>query len=242
MQNLDFYLDQMYHRVGKNAAKWDSRVDPVALFNMAGRELLSKRRWSFLATSTTIVGVADQNYILLPEDFESLESAVVEGSGLGLGSIELRTPEVIAKLRQAQAGTQRYGFVAAVGGSQSQASPTVPARRKLELWPTPDTDGTPSITLQYRRGWVDFASTGDGLKVPNLPSTFHNALTLGCRVFAHEYLSPEIPASDRPRYEQAVLELWEADEDQQTDMGVPIGGVRRDTDDCLPRFPIIIGS
>lgn len=230
MKNAGWYITQMKHRVGSNT--WDSRVDPWDVFNLAGADLADARPWSLLHTTVKVQAVAGQDFIPMPHDFAEIVSATVEG--IGVGGVQLVSPDTIRKL--AQRGRTYVGWwFLAVDGSLPQTSAGVPALVRASIYPTPSEAASPTISLTYRRRWVDLVESVDDDRVPNLPRQFHRALTLACRVWAWEYLKPEQEAPDRAAYMAEIERLWTSGELTQTDFGPMVGGVTaaREDDDTL---------
>lgn len=128
-----------------------------AVINQGVRDLSTLFRWPFLATSSTVAMVADQQAYAMPADLQSIEKVVVTG--------EQRT---LSELSPARAWGE-------YGGKFGTA--TVPESffiwgSSLYMVPIP-TDATKSITLYYYRFATEL--TND-TSVPEWAAPFHQIL------------------------------------------------------------------
>lgn len=171
MRTAQQMVDLITLRLGQTP---DSRHDLWADLNEAGREVFTQIPWNMRrAAPTTLVAVASQEFIALPSDWAQLDS--VNPQNAGSWSVQLVTIADIMRMRSTpgtfDAGTTFIAFGAWVTQAAVNASPT----QRCEIYPTPTTNGSPTLNVTYLRRWRELSS-GSGTDLPNIPNEFEAAL------------------------------------------------------------------
>lgn len=224
-KNLAYYIDLLEQSVG---GRIDSRQDKVQLINDAGEYLCSMHPWKFLYRPPADLDfVADQAYITtaegLPSDVREVIHIDVPNS--------LDTTVQLASLKEVlyfrgSALDDPFRYYAALVFTD-QSSTTVTQQPRLELWPTPNTNTSGALKLEYRAGWTVMDDTTDYNSVPNLPLAMEPLFTSLLQVYArgavdrrkplHQYLSEFESSSILDNYKKRYGSV-------QGNLGQPVGG------------------
>lgn len=185
------YIAQMRHALGKTPS---AQLNLFEVFNRAGRALVTCHDWTWRDAVATLPAVADQNWVALPEDYGRFLSVTVPASG-SYPSIVVVSLAEIARRRAMLAQADNSGVVhMALPTRADRANLEVASTYKAELWPTPTTAASPTITLRYLRGWSSIPSA-DPNRVPDIPEYFEQALADIARVYValQENFDPNDP-------------------------------------------------
>lgn len=150
--------------------------------NQAGTQLCQESPWWWLREGPhDFAAVADQDFIDLPDDFDSV-AAITTGTS---AAVEQVTPDFIMRMQAGSvvaSGSTGTAYVSFVTWSKQTGGETEPRPRMLH-WPTPTADGSPTYSILYRRKWKPL-TTSDNTAIPNVPAGALPALTAGCRALA----------------------------------------------------------
>lgn len=217
-------LDQAEHAAG---APLDPRLDDVV--NQAGRYMCAMNPWAFLERPPVELDfVANQNYVLLPDDFDQLVSLDVP---VGIQtSVILTSIARILNLR-ANTWTEPFNYYVALEYPAQESVDEPPPKARLAIFPTPGTTESGGLHLQYRAGWVDLVDMDDAA---NTPAKFDALLVQIVRAFALGYSDERRgPGSVAQRLEPIesstmVRRLKENDSLDQQNLGRMDGGMLTD--------------
>lgn len=179
MQPAGDLVNEGLHAIGKTILTVDSRLKPWAVFNRAGQAVFTRHRWSWRSQTETLTAVADQGFIALPYDFAAM-TAVSAPSGAN--QVQVVSRARIMELLQssvAYAGSGGCWYVC-FDGWDRQVNPELLPLPRMDIYPTPTTAGTPTLTLEYQRMWRRILAS-DPNGIPNLPDRMEWALVLKCR-------------------------------------------------------------
>lgn len=221
MQGAIDLINEGLHAVGRTITSVDSRIKPWAVFNRAGNAVFTRHRWSWRSQEVTLAAVADQSYITLPQDFSAMV-AVTSTSG----TVQVVSRARILELQQSAVTTSgNGGWFLCFDGWDRQANPELLPLPRLDVYPTPTADGTPTLTLEYQRTWRRMVAT-DPSGIPNLPDRLEWALVLKCRSM-FKALHFEDPGAEEALYESEIQRLIVEDVPQMN-----YGRMRGGADEC----------
>lgn len=174
MMTVAQFIASMDHCLGRTAK---AEVPALVSFNQAGRHLFDAHDWAWRFSECTVRAVAGQTTIELPMDFGDCLTCRVSNSGAGVVSV---------------VGSQRFaeiaggndvspgGYVATFGTAAPVVGEVGPLRPVVRIYPTPVSDGVPTLRIAYQRRWVDVTEPG-AAAVPPIPPEFERALELMAR-------------------------------------------------------------
>lgn len=175
--------------MGRTTATLPAGIDLVGLINRAGRALHTERAWDCRKVGpVSLVAVAAQEYITLPADY--LEPITLRGVG-GAENAQLVTAAEITRMREANPSTGWGGtwYVALDSFATAAGATSQPAPQAL-IYPTPDTNGQPTLSLYYLTRWRTLTADTD---VANLTDQFDKALLYAVRAEAKREQNDEHP-------------------------------------------------
>lgn len=168
---------EVHDAVGKTTIDWQRGVD--APINDALQLLVTEHPWTWALAAATLATVADQNYVLLPEDFAVLHT-LRPVSGV-YSCVPTSWDQILLGRASAPGGIGTGTLQYAARWGRQAGSQDLP-RAQLELWPTPA--GVSSFALVYRRLMPTLA---DADAVPDLPVQHHQLLRQLVRAEALRY-------------------------------------------------------
>ena len=182
------YIGLMEHALGRSA---DPRHDLYATLNRAGRALTTCHSWAWRSGSAVIPSVSGQQYLDLPEDYGRFTKATVPNTGAFPGIVCVSLDEIYTRRAMVTYAATTGLLYAAFPWWQQRANADSGMTRRAQIWPTPSSNGVPTVTLYYERTWVDL-SAADQSQPPEIPDIFESALVDLARAFACaiEYADP----------------------------------------------------
>jgi hypothetical protein len=211
------YKALMRHAIGN--VEPASGVDLLEVLNDALRELYAFHDWEFARRlqTTGLNLVSGQSYITLPSDFGTLKS--IDTTVNDIITVSKVSLEELERLRSTiYSGTFDF-FVALAFPSQTSAS-VRPATPQLQIWPTPTSNISNAMRIQYIAKAVDLSADTD---VPNIPKEFESALA----TLARGKLMMWERDGDINEYQSAIAMLTkmkEADGSSEDEVGTITGG------------------
>lgn len=221
MQTAQEIVDAIGFAVGKTTSTMDSRIDLWAIANQAGRALYSRFGWTWRSHGpVALAGVSGQDYIALPADFAR---ALKVTAASGLTPVETVTPDRIMEYRQDLLAVSGVGvvYVSFIAWSSQVNGVAGPAPR-MDLYPTPASDGEPSLLLRYERKWKEL-SENDPDAHPNIPDEAELALVYKGMAIVKTLLEDN-PGPMEQSYEAEVSRLILEDTGRQPMFGPIRGG------------------
>lgn len=169
-------VNEMLFAVGKTTDTIHSSIDPWQILNRAGRAIYTRFPWPWRAQGPEdLATVADQQYVELPTDFaRPLKVTIANGGGWNIETVSM---DRIMDLRQSaasfsgSAGLVRVSFIPYDTQPSGKALP----KPRMEIYPTPTTNGEPTFSLRYERKWKELSTSDPNIK-PNLPNEAEQAL------------------------------------------------------------------
>lgn len=151
MKTIGDYILLMKHALGKTPA---TGHDLYSTLNEAGRHLFSMHEWGWCHQGPyTLATISGQEYIDLPDDFGTVVQLYQPTTTVN--SLQTVTLQELALLRQASVGTGAFAYSIAFTSSAPAANAGLAPTKRALIYPAPSADGTPSISMIYRRAWVD---------------------------------------------------------------------------------------
>lgn len=151
MKTIGDYILLMKHALGKTPA---TGHDLYSTLNEAGRELFTMHEWTWCHQGPyELSAVSGNDYIELPDDFGTLVALYQPSSTVN--AIQTVTLQELTMLRQSSIGTGSYAYSIAFASSVPPANAGQKQKKRALIYPEPTTNGTPAITIIYRRAWVD---------------------------------------------------------------------------------------
>lgn len=233
MQGVTDLIDEGLHAVGRTLATVDSRLKPYAIFNRAGNAVFTRHRWSWRSQTTTLTAVANQGYIPLPYDFAAMTAVSMTN---GANQVQVCSRARIMELLQSSVLYSGSGGVwyVAFDGYDRQVNAELLPQPRMDIYPTPTSDGTPTLTLEYQRQWRRMVAS-DPNGIPNLPDHLEWALVLKFRAML-KALHFEDPGAEEALYEAEVQRLIQEDVPQMS-YGRMRGGADEHSPDMANRPP-----
>lgn len=183
-------IEHIRHRLGttEDGAGLSHGLSGLEVVNMAGMWLTTVHRWRWaMRQQATLDFVAGQNYLTLPDDFETIVD--LETSNLTSGM----QPTTLAKLLDLEknvSGASTF-YQYAVEYDHTAAVPTP----RLRIWPTPDSSETGAVTIYYRAKW---ARRTDDNQTVYLPEFLHPLFIELVREYALGWEeADQVPLSER---------------------------------------------
>lgn len=195
------------------------------VLNETVRYLFDYADWSWRYRPPTYCSLVNaQEYCTLPSDFGA------NGELLSVHSIwspvtfvnKVSLPD-IARMR-GQPIQNHLNYYVAVAYPTQGSQLVRPGTPRLEIWPTPGADVSNAFRITYKAGAIELT---DNAHVPNIPSSYEQALTHLARARAMVY---ETGADNPKATAELVLakddlnRLMESDGMQESDSGVMSGG------------------
>lgn len=199
----------------------DQNLNPQDIVNGALSDLCHEEPWKFRQAALSIGSTSSQSFINLPSDFEEL--LTVKKVGDTTASIEAATLDQIYLARQTTP-TLTASLLYCVNW-KAQGSTTAEPTAFLELYPTPASTTNPYLAGVYLRQIPRLSATTD---VPDIPSTFHQALWWGCRAYAAAAETGQFGA-DWTMYQKLLADLKRLDGRQNGYIGRMRGGLAERT-------------
>lgn len=223
MLTVQGHLDLMRHALGKIPS---SRHVLLDTYNRAGRALFTAHPWSWREVGPVeLPAVANQDYIDLPLDFGGVRTCTLPGpSTLG---VVMTTVSEIMNLRASLDTVGGFGARIWVAFPQWKrpANHTSQVTPRALIYPTPLTDGSPTLSVIYDCRWPEFTSTQLDQQPP-LPDDFEQALIYIARGYACQ-IEDGRPTSDLDAYAAELNRLIAEDGGRQASTGRMRGGADR---------------
>lgn len=226
MQITSAILNTCLHAVGKTTDTLDSRIQPWSVLNQAGRALFTRYPWSWRNGNREVAAVSGQEFVTLPTDFAKAEVVTVLAGPFG---VEVVTRKRIMEMRQSAAtfiGSGGVQYVSFTGWDSQANSESLPTPR-MDIYPTPTADGSPTFSLDYQRQWRELRVV-DANAFPNIPDAWAWALILKGRAMFKalhdDYTGAQV---DEAFYEAECQRLIQEDTPQMNH-----GRMRGGADDC----------
>lgn len=182
-RTVQHYLDRMTLAAEvASSSGIDSRHVLIDTFNDAGRWLCSVWPWSWLIVGPVLIpAVGGEDSAPLPANYGRCESIFIDRTvNTGSGCAHLVTLRRIADLKAAgSAGWSAGGDVYVSLDGMDHHTKETHTRRKLVIFPTPSANGTPTLSLIYRKRWIDFDDS-DTSGVPDIDPDWERLLVLAC--------------------------------------------------------------
>jgi len=224
------YVGYMRHALGKTP---DSRHVLLDTLNAAGRYLFQCHDWTWKMTGPVdLVAKADQDWITLPVDFQNCVTIYIDntdGNTASFTSVQQVDLLKLTRFKQDQfdntyAGAFYINFPLWTQPSQGQS------QMRAFVYPTPETDGQPTMKLIYNRRWKELDDP-ESTEYVNIPVDFEQTLKLLCRAFALRMENPESDSADRTMMEANlhIDKLKGYDGQRQIEQGPLSGGVNSRT-------------
>lgn len=189
------------------------------MLNAAGHALMTAHSWTWrTAGPVDVTATSGTNDLTLPTDFGELIAAHATNSN---GGVEIVSKDVLVKF-MAQNATGPFASMVCFDAWTN----TLPARPKGLVWPTPGTDGLPTLKIMYYRRWVE-VTEADAQKPPAMPAEWHMALVLRARAEAKLLQNDEAASAEFQRYENELVRLRAIDGSRQMNQGRMTGGADR---------------
>ena len=226
MLTVSDYIGLIGHAIGKTPDTVDSRHDLYQTLNRAGRAITNCHAWSWRTGKAILPCVNGQDYLDLPEDYGRFLTATVPTSG-SFPLLQVVSLEEIYRRRSMTMFVSTTGILYAAFDywERPTTRDTAPTPR-AQLWPTPNADGVPTVTLSYERAWVD-VSAADVSEAPPIPPAFEQALVDAARAFACALEAADIhnpsPAPD-VRQLPEIIRLMSGDDPSGSGWTSPRGG------------------
>lgn len=135
-------------------------MSDLSYMNEAGEILTSMYKWNWLKRQPASLSlVADQEYILLPVDCQTIISIIASDTSISPIKPTPSNMERILRLRQNASSSQPYEWVSSYRGDTP-----VPC---LELGPIPTASEADAWSLFYRGGWRTLLKEDDSLPFPH---------------------------------------------------------------------------
>ena len=178
VQHCDHHL---FHTLG---GPLHASLPVVEVINDAGEWLAACQPWKWLQRpSTTMSFVADQNYITLPTDLQTI--LAVELTNSLTSTLHLTGFDELIRLRTSSI-TPTLGYWGAVAYPSQTSSAAAPAGPRLELYPTPSASETGAITIFYRAGWTSVKTGSDAARL-NIPEFIEPLYKQVLRAYGRAY-------------------------------------------------------
>ena len=129
--------------------------------NMAGTWFTTFHGWKFLERQSVVVAfVSGQEYADLPANLQTVID--VQTTDSLTSGFEWTSLSELLQLRTKNFPSPQYylGALSHHDDGDSQQHP------RLELWPTPASDGADALTMFYRAGWAQLANDADQVFIP----------------------------------------------------------------------------
>lgn len=185
MQTAGDIVAYALQRIGRTEATLSAGHNIWDDLNAAGSQLFTAHDWPWRFSGPIALPVtAGQDFLLLPADFANLMEAWIPDVGIFnvLRSVSLSQ---YAQLRSLDAfGITAYALYIHWPAWEQGAAEDPPERRAL-LYPTPVTDGDPTIQLTYKRRWRRITRDDDKAR-PNVPQEWMLALAYQTTAVAHQ--------------------------------------------------------
>jgi hypothetical protein len=211
MDTADHWLRLIRHTLGGS-----SSIEPLKILNRCGVWLCSAHRWKWLERPPVPMHLTQgQEYVVLPDECVSL--ITVEGGGTQVSFEPTSVSEVMSLRRGIGVATSAYVYALVY-------EPGTLARR-LELYPTPTSNGLDSISVHYRAGWTRCTSDDSDVVVPEFVEPLLDAAVVeyarGTEMEDEATLDQRL---GRIRASAMFAEAVDADGSSQVDLGQMLGG------------------
>lgn len=201
VQHCDHHL---FHTLG---GPLHASLPVVEVINDAGEWLVACQPWKWLQRgSTTMNFVADQAYLDLPTDLQTIMAVELTSSLISM--MHLTSFDELLRLRTSSI-SPTLGYWGAVT-YPSQTSPAAPpGGPRLELYPTPAENETGAVTIFYRAGWTSVKAGSDHARI-NIPDFMEPLFKQVLRAFGRGYEMEDEASMDRRLAEIQVGPLYRA--------------------------------
>lgn len=193
-------------------------IEPLAIINEAGRNLVTLHPWKWLYRPPVTLGqVSGQSWIALPSDFGGIISLEFT---IGLTHFVVQTTlNQIQNYRANLITVPAYTLYAAVIYTED---PTTGASTpRLEIFPTPGSTDASAIQLIYRATWVDITNTDTDVTIT--PDWMDPILLQLIRAVARGFHSEDQGSMSQRLTDVMSSPLWrkavERDADTQNEFG-----------------------
>lgn len=205
-------------------------MDFYKVLNHAGRILTRRRCWWWrLVAPVSLLAVNATTDIALPSDFDTLDTILLS---TGLGPVRTVSPQDYTRLVAGLSTGQIPSGTVVLMPVMTYDATTGAETKVLKLLSAATTNGSPTFTMTYYRGWFDVNSANDA-SVAHIPPDFDHALTLIARACALD-LNEQAESHEMVCYEREVAALEQADSRRTPQFGHMRGGAN----DRTNRIPI----
>lgn len=171
--------------------------------NQAGRALFAHHPWSWrMQGPVEIPAVAGSDRIALPADFSSLESCTLTNTSLTPRIVSVVEWNDRSRLGSANGGTYWLSFQQQRPGQTAGTRP----QPGVLIFPTPDTDGTPTLRIFYKAGWRTIEGEIDNTLPCNIPESHERALQLIAQAMAVQVERDDDAPSSYAEHAKAELD------------------------------------
>lgn len=162
----------MQHRIGKTPAAGHSLWDDL---NAAGEELYTHHDWSWRVTGpAALVARAGQEHLKLPHDWGNLMEAWIPDIGV-FNLLNNITLHEYARIKSTESVGYALGTLHVYWPAYESISAEDPPEPRALIFPTPTTDGIPTVQVVYKRVWREIDEDDDAAR-PNVPQRWMNVL------------------------------------------------------------------
>lgn len=221
MRTAQQIYDAVQHAIGDTP---DERLSLWDVINGAGRKIVTEYPWTWLTSEPTeIEATANQEWILLPDDFDRLLTIRVTGQGYYIA-----IARSLSEIEDMRGGPVSYAgaayFIYPLMNHLKKGAPGgTPIRNRLEVYPTPTVTGTPSFTIVYMRQWVEL-NGDDASRELSIPAAFEDALLYRARADAKKLQFDEAAPVEEGMWQEEIARLKRHDGEQSIVRGVLRGG------------------
>jgi len=225
------------HAIGNEPA---TGVTTINIVNDALQWFASQHEWSWrLGGPVTMDFVSGQNFVELPQDFESIESLTYPGAVAR--QMLTTTIQQIEYLRAQTTEPPGYTYYYAVndGSIDDDDRGAGLGLKVLELYPSPNVNVTDALSMTYRRSVDQLVLSDD---IPQIPYWCDFAFEMACRAFAHVVEDDDATSPAMQQFERMLGDLVKRDGRTQRRYGVMLGGLYPRTQSVDPLYPTTIND
>lgn len=214
------YLNMMRHALGKTPTATGNKAHKLIHdLNDAGRALVNQHPWSWRTrTRFPVELIADQPFVVLPEDFGEVIDVSTEG-GTSITVVQTSA----ADINRMRGWNQYDAYSLHIAFEDAFEDPTGDGVSQLraQIFPTPAADRN-DVFLTYRASWVDL-DEDDLKRVPVIPRDWERSLVLFARSFAIDIENQTDPYENQALFGPAgeIARLKMHDAGRQNDYGLP---------------------
>lgn len=211
------------HAVGALPTSDDTRIDYYNVLNMAGRELTMCEDWWWRTSEPIeLAGVASQKWVDLPADFNRL---LTINPTANTQRCQIKTLGEIERFRNLPYQYTALMWFVCPATAKQPTTGTQRQKPRLEVYPTPTTDGTPTFRVIYDRRWAELEED-DPNALPVVPDEFELALLYKGRALAMALIN-QSDTIERSLYDEQVQILRAENAKRAINYGRMRGGAGR---------------